>query len=214
MSFGYPNESPLARALREAMEAENRRKSLLGGGISFPQGLGSLYPSLLGGTVKRKVFISYHHENDQQWANYMKSTYADKYEIFYDNSLDEEVDSDDPEYINRVIREEFINGSSITIVLCGAETGKRRFVDWEIYSTLHHDHALLGIALPTATKSLDGKVFVPARLHDNIVSGYAHWIAWTTDGTQIQKAVETAIAMSSKTGLIENGREKMQRSSP
>jgi len=172
------------------------------------------YPFNSFSIAKRKVFISYHHENDQQWANLMKRTYADKYEIFYDNSLDEEVDSDDPEYINRVIREEFINGSSITIVLCGAETWKRRFVDWEIYSTLHHEHALLGIALPTAPKTWDGKITVPDRLHDNIVSGYAHWISWTTDGVELQKAIEVAITRSSQTRLINNSREKMQRSSP
>ena len=205
MSFINPNESLLARAIRETAEAENRRKSLLSASNPFS--------TILGGSVKRKVFISYHHENDQYWANLMKNTYADKYQIFYDNSLDEEVDSEDSEYINRVIREDFIKGSSITIVLCGAETWKRRFVDWEIYSTLHHKHALLGIALSTTSKSWDGKIIVPGRLHDNIVSGYAYWISWTTDGVELQKAIEAAISRSSQTRLINNIREKMQRSS-
>ncbi len=212
MFFEYPNESPYARALREAMEAENRRKNLLGGVNPFSQGLESLYPSFLGLVVKRKVFISYHHENDQGWANYMQTTFADQYELFYDSSLDEEVDSDDSEYINRVIREDFIKGTSITIVLCGAETWKRRFIDWEIYSTLHHEHALLGIALPTAPKSFDGKVTVPDRLHNNIVSGYAHWINWTIKGVELQTAIEIAISKSSQTRFINNSREKMQKS--
>jgi len=45
------------------------------------------------------------------------------YEVFQDQSLDDEVESDDLEYVNRVIREDYIKGSSITIVLCGSETG-------------------------------------------------------------------------------------------
>jgi hypothetical protein len=50
--------------------------------------------------------------------------------------------------MSRVIREDYIKGSSITIALCGAQTWKRRFIDWEIASTLHHEHALLGILIP------------------------------------------------------------------
>ena len=196
------------------MEAKNGRESLLGGGNIFSQGLGSLYPSLLDGGVKRKVFISYHHEKDQGWANLMSSTYADKYEIFYDNSLDDEVDSDDPDYINQVIREDYIVGTSITIVLCGAETGKRRFIDWEIYSTLHHEHALLGVVLSTVTKNIYGNFLVPDRLHDNIVSNYAHWIHWPTNATDLKGAIEIAISKSSQTRLINNSREKMKKSLP
>lgn len=209
MSPIYSNESSLARAIREAMEAENRRKSLLSGGNPFTQGLGNY---ILAGGVKRNVFISYHHENDQYWANLMRSTYADKYEIFYDNSLDDEVDSENPEYINKVIREEYIVGTSITIVLCGAETWKRRFVDWEICSTLHHEHALLGLVLSTAAKNTNGNFIAPDRLYDNIVSNYAYWTHWPVNGTELKEAIETAISKSSQTRLINNSREKMKRS--
>lgn len=161
---------------------------------------------------KRKVFISYHHENDQDWANYFCNTYGDAYEIFYDNSLDDEVDSDDYEYINRKIREDYIKGSSITIVLCGAETGKRRFVDWEIYSTLYYKHALLGIALPSISKSWEGKMIVPARFNDNIQSGYALWVDHVPDGVSLKQIIEQAITKSVQASLIVNGRIKMKRS--
>ncbi len=87
--------------------------------------------------TRRKVFISYHHRGDQEWSNRFTKLFAEHYEIFYDNSLDGRIRSDDPEYIHRAIREDHIVGSSITIVLCGAETWKRKYVDWEIHSTLH-----------------------------------------------------------------------------
>jgi len=161
--------------------------------------------------VKRKVFISYHHDNDQCYADYMRDTYGNQYDIFYDNSLDDEIDSTDPAYVNRVIRENYIVGSSITIVLCGAETWKRRYVDWEICSTLHHNHALLGIALLTASKDYQGRIVVPKRLHLNIQSGYAHWINWPTNATVLQFAIEIAINKSKETSLINNSLPKMRR---
>jgi len=162
--------------------------------------------------TKRKVFISYHHRGDQQWFDEFTRLFADRFELFYDKSLDGRIRSDDAEYINRTIREEHIVGSSITIVLCGAETWKRKYVDWEIHSTLHHEHALLGIALPTATTGDQGKIIVPSRLHDNIQSGYAHWLGgWVDDPETLQTAIETAIQKSLNKSLIRNGREKMRR---
>jgi hypothetical protein len=161
---------------------------------------------------KRKVFISFHHKNDQPWFDYFSKKFSDQYEVFYDQSLNTQlVRSDDPEYINRAIREDYIKGSSITIVLCGAETWKRKYVDWEIYSTLHYEHALLGVALPTAQKTSDGKIIVPTRLHANIQTGYAHFINWTDDATDLKQQMETAINNSKNKQLIDNTQEKMQR---
>jgi hypothetical protein len=90
---------------------------------------------------KRKVFISYHHGNDQWAYDYFSKTYGEDLELFSDQSLDGKIRSNDTEYVNRAIREDYIVGSSITIVLCGSETGKRKYVDWEIRSTLHQKHA-------------------------------------------------------------------------
>jgi len=169
----------------------------------------ALWDLLHSAPVRRRVFISYHHENDQGWANLLRNSYGDRYEVFFDNSLDDEIDSTDPEYINRAIRESYIVGSSITIVLCGAETWKRRYVDWEISSTLHHEHALLGIALPTAQRGDQGEIIVTERLHVNIQSGYAHWITWPSNAEVLKAAIESAISKSSFTRLINNTQPQM-----
>ncbi|MHA1410443.1 MAG: TIR domain-containing protein [Candidatus Odinarchaeia archaeon] len=58
---------------------------------------------------KRKVFISFHHKNDQEWFDYFVKKFSDQYEIFIDKSISEtKVRSDDPEYIDRAIREDYI----------------------------------------------------------------------------------------------------------
>src|SRR5262245_32055382 len=95
----------------------------------------------------RRVFVSYHHA-DQAWKNALVQEFSRRLGIFTDGSLDDRVDSNQPDYVHRQIREEYITGSSVTIVLCGAQTWKRRYIDWEIHSTLFKRHALLGIVLP------------------------------------------------------------------
>ncbi len=162
---------------------------------------------------KRKVFISYHHRNDQWAYDYFSREFGEDLELFYDNSLDGKIRSDDPEYVNRAIREDHIVGSSITILLVGPDTGKRKYVDWEIRSTLHEKHALLGLALFSAKKTSDGMTIVPDRLHDNVVSGYAHFmdLAFVNGPSGLKVAIETAIEKSKATYRIVNSREKMPR---
>jgi len=165
--------------------------------------------------MKRKVFISYHHQFDQGWADHFSNQFSESFEVFCDRSLDEEIDSDDPEYVNRAIREDYISGSSVTIVLCGQETWKRKFVDWEIHSTLHHQHALLGILVPGTQPGPQGRYFVPNRLHYNIASGYAHFLeVWPGIPSAITVTIEEAVRRSKNKALLKNDMQKMGRNIP
>ena len=181
---------------------------------TLPEDLHSLFVRKLAipKPIKRKVFISYQHKNDQYWYDQFSSYFSDSLDLFYDNSLDRFIDSDNAEYLNRRIREEYIFGTSVTIVLCGSETWKRRWIDWEIHATLHYEHGLLGIALPKCTTSSEKKYIVPSRLHENVVSGYAVWMTWPENVTILNTQVEDAIRRSSQTSLIRNSTEKMKRS--
>lgn len=129
-------------------------------------------------STKRKIFVSYHHRQDQWYYNEFSRLFSDVYDVIQDNSLDRRIDSTNSDYVMRSIRENFITGSSCTVVLCGAETFLRKFVDWEIKATLEKQHGLIGVNLPTARIGNLGKVIVPDRLHQNIVSGYALWVSW------------------------------------
>ena len=93
------------------------------------------------GGVKARVFVSYHHRGDQAYYDMFSRTFGGIYEMIEDHSLDHEVDSDNADYVMRVIREQYITGSSCTIVLCGADTWGRKHVDWEIKATLMHNTA-------------------------------------------------------------------------
>jgi len=176
------------------------------GNYGLGQWLSSLTP------VKSKVFVSYHHENDQLYYDRFAALFADGYDIIRDTSIERRIDSDDSDYQQQVIREQHITGSSITVVLCGAETWKRRWVDWEIHMTLNREHALLGIALPTAATNVRGQIIVPDRLLSNINSGFAHWIEWTEDPSVLRAAIDAAKEKARWTRNIENSAPRMVRS--
>lgn len=84
-----------------------------------------------------KIFISYHHFLDQNYKNSLVQM-GDKYEIFLDRSVDTGDISDDlsDESIRRKIRDDYLRDSTVTILLVGLETRRRKHVDWEIYSSM------------------------------------------------------------------------------
>ena len=136
--------------------------------------------------------------------------------IIRNRSLERAKDSDDTEYIMWSLRDNHIKVSSCTIVLCGPETFKRKFVDWEIDATLDKEHGLIGVQLPTCTINNLGRALVPGRLYDNIESGYAVWIAWQAlvqGGPDFLRA-QIEIANTKLKSLIRNGRQKMGRCMP
>jgi len=156
--------------------------------------------------------VSYHHGGDQHYYEAFSAQFHDYYDVVYDNSLDRVIDSENTDYVLQRIRDDFITGTSCTIVLVGAETHRRKYVDWEIKATLDKEHALIGLCLPTARMTADNKAIVPDRLYDNIASNFALWVNWgqTADNVgALQKYV--AEARNRSTSLINNSREKMAR---
>ena len=84
-----------------------------------------------------KVFISYHHENDQ-WAKDELIKLNDKYKVFEDKSVDTgDIDDALPDETIRVkIRDEYLRDSTVTILLVGEKTKYRKHIDWELYSSM------------------------------------------------------------------------------
>lgn len=128
--------------------------------------------------IRRKVFVSYHHGGDQAYYDEFSRIFHDQYEAVRDNSLNRLIQSDDTEYVMRQIREQYITGTSCTIVLVGAQSHERKYLDWEIKATLDKCHGLVGIVLPTHVKNSAGEIIVPDRFLDNHKTGYAVWAHW------------------------------------
>ncbi|SCZ11755.1 MTH538 TIR-like domain [Lysinibacillus sp. TC-37] len=110
-----------------------------------------------------------------------------------------------------LIRTNHLNDSTVTIVLIGRETSKRKWVDREIYSSLRpygsrSRNGLLRIYLPTAGET-------PARLQDNIDSRYAVTMNWRDLSTKLDSKIEEAFNNRSKGELVRNSRERRKRNS-
>ena len=145
-------------------------------------------------TQRRKVFVSYHHDNDQFYADHIRNLYG-ALDALIDQSLDKEIESNNDDYILHKIRTEHLKESTVTIVLVGSDTWKRKWIDWEIYSSLRPYrgrtiNGLLGIILPTAT-------YLPPRLEANCnfqnigfgvtQTGYARLLSWEQVFTPVPK---------------------------
>ena len=106
--------------------------------------------------TKRRVFIS-HFREDEKEVNIFIEQFANKEKVFTPyvlgaNNNDDFIDSTDTDYVMSQIRQKYLKDSTVTIVLIGSCTHSRRYVDWEIKSSLTQGeqtpNGLLGILLP------------------------------------------------------------------
>lgn len=88
---------------------------------------------------KHKVFISYHHANDQDYKESLLAwNIATGGNIFINVSVDTgDIDTNlSDNVIRQKIRDEYLRDSTVTILLVGTETKHRKHIDWEIFSSM------------------------------------------------------------------------------
>jgi hypothetical protein len=123
--------------------------------------------------VRRQIFVSYHQADTDEVGRFITA---------FDHIADgfiargigasmpgDVIDSTDTEYVMRRIRGTYLKDSSITVVLIGACTWSRRYVDWELQASLRSGttvtpNGVFGIRLPSYTGS-----GYPNRLNKNLL---------------------------------------------
>lgn len=158
---------------------------------------------------QHKVFVSYHHSiGDQKYRNDFEKLFAEKHDVMISKSV--QIGDINPnlttETIRQKIRDEYLRDSTVTVVLIGAETWKRKHVDWEIGSSIRQTQynprsGLLGILLPTYPRSDPTKYnqfTIPPRLYDNIQCRFASIHNWSTDPAVVQKWIHDAFERRNK----------------
>lgn len=102
-----------------------------------------------------KVFISYHHKNDQ-WYKDQLVALGRRNATFINRSVETGDVTNDlgAQRIRKIIRDKWLRDSTVTIVLVGKDTAKRKHVDWEIYSSMYDGKknkksGVLVVTLPT-----------------------------------------------------------------
>ena len=151
---------------------------------------------------RHKVFITYYHDEDQNYRERFEGLFSVYYDIMVSKSV--ELGDIDPylntETIRQKIRDEYLRDSTVTVVLVGARTWQRKFVDWEIGSSIRETQynsrsGLLGILLPTypsfSTNTYNPHT-IPPRLYDNIQCGFAKIYGWSNDPDTVQSWIHDA----------------------
>ena len=109
--------------------------------------------------TRRKCFISYHHDDEYEVAQFIQ-IFDHNQDVLIArgigaNMSGDIINSTDPDYIMRKIREKYLRDTSVTIVMIGKKTWGRKYVDWEIAASLRNTKTvsasgLLAITLPSA----------------------------------------------------------------
>ena len=98
----------------------------------------SSIPKIKETMTKHRVFISYHHKNDQ-WAKDRLIELNKQFDFFIDESVDtgDIPDEWDDQKIRTAIRDNYLKNSTVTILLVGTETKYRKHIDWELFSSMY-----------------------------------------------------------------------------
>lgn len=184
--------------------------------------------------VKRNVFISSFHADRQevdgfirQWST-VEKVFTPKALCTFDN--DDFINSNDPEYVMGEIRRKYLGDASVTIVLIGTCTHSRRYVDWEIKSSLRQGmntpNGLLAYVLPSAMPpavGLYGPIewtqrawpSLPERLaanwnYSDQQNCYARYYVLPTTAAALREQIEYAVwDRTNRAHLIKNAADMM-----
>ena len=145
-------------------------------------------------TKVHKVFVSSYSEDNYYREKYLQLMNSSGFAVSR-SVPDGILDGLPTETIMQKIRDEYISDSTVTVVLVGKNTWRRKYVDWEIHATIRDTPnsprgGLLGILLPTYTS--DDSHTMPPRLAINFERKYAKLCRWTEDPTTIQRYIDDA----------------------
>ena len=119
--------------------------------------------------MARRVFFSFHYERDIWRTNVVRNSgivEGNAAAGFHDASLWEEAKKKGDAEVKKLIDKGLI-GTSVTVVLIGAQTVQRKFVDYEIEQSIARGNGLLGIyisGIKDSNGNTDTQGSAPARL--------------------------------------------------
>jgi hypothetical protein len=171
--------------------------------------------------IKRKVFISF-YKGDRTEVDAFIEKWANQEGVFITKALgvsdnDDFIDSDDPEYVMSQIRKKYLSDSTVTIVLLGKCTHSRRYVDWELKTSLrsgkiYTSNGLIGILLGSCAQT---GAHLPERFQDNWNKEhhncYTRYYYLPETATQLGSWIEDAYAArTNRAHLIQNSADMMK----
>lgn len=110
--------------------------------------------------MARSIFFSFHYQRDIWRVNVVRNHFVPRGGYnpagYWDHSLWEETKREGDLALKRLINKG-LQGTSVTVVLIGAETAQRRWVNYEIEKSLERGNGLLGIYIHNIA-SINGQI--------------------------------------------------------
>lgn len=140
---------------------------------------------------KHKVFISYYHKDDQWYKNELLRI-NHQLDIFDNLSVDEN-DIDDTymnsEMIRREIRDNYLQDSTVLILLCGKNTKYRKHIDWELHGAMYHSDinpqmGILVINLPTINQPM----ISATTQEEQVIAKDARWSPISSNRNELEQS--------------------------
>ena len=165
---------------------------------------------------RRKCFVSY-YSGDKAAVDKFIADFSDTFipKAIGVSDGDDFINSTDSGYVMSKIREKYLGDSTVTLCLIGNCTHSRRYVDWELKTTLRQGsytpNGLIGILLP----SMGTSGHLPPRLGDNWnedeSKSYAIYRSYPSSSSALRGWIEDAFARrTSHASLITNSQDMMK----
>lgn len=169
--------------------------------------------------IKRRVFIS-HYRGDRIEVDNFINYFANQHGVFTPyvlgaNDNDDFINSTNTDFVMTQVRKKYLLDTTVTIVLVGNCTHSRRYMDWEIKSSLRQGgytpNGLVGIILPSKSNN----AYLPPRFEANWTKGhsncYARYWAYPSSPGILGSWIEDAYsARTSRAHLINNSQDMMK----
>lgn len=145
--------------------------------------------------MARKVFFSFHYERDIWRTNVVRNSgivEGSSAAGFHDASLWEEAKKKGDAAVKKLI-DAGLGGTSVTVVLIGAETSTRKFVDYEIEQSIARRNGLLGIYI-SGIKDQKGNTDIQGIAPAGLTKAGASCYTWNRDkfGDWVEAAYKAA----------------------
>ncbi|MFA7278206.1 MAG: TIR domain-containing protein [Candidatus Gracilibacteria bacterium] len=113
----------------------------------------------------KRVFISFSHNDIDHVRGLRLLNSNPNFDLeFYDQSIKEAIDSENADYIKRVISDQ-IKRSSVTVCLISESTHLSKWVDWELNKSKEHGNLIIVMAI----KGVESAI-LPSFIKDNDVA--------------------------------------------
>jgi hypothetical protein len=112
--------------------------------------------------MARRVFFSFHYQRDLWRVNVVRNSGLVEGVAaagFHDASLWEQTRIEGDDAIKRLI-DNALNGTSVTVVLIGADTANRKYVSYEIEKSIGRGNGILGVRI-NGIKDRNGSTDLP-----------------------------------------------------